>query len=61
MSDITIRKDFESISEYLNIFLEYYKTFKEFNIVDWSHLKNREDFEKIYTLDEVVKELGLDR
>lgn len=57
MVEITIRKDFESISEYLNVFLEYYKTFKEFNVVDWSHLKHREDFEQVYSLDANIRGL----
>ncbi|MDD2384581.1 MAG: hypothetical protein PHN18_10365 [Sulfurospirillaceae bacterium] len=57
MAEITIRKDFESISEYLNVFLEYYKTFKEFNVVDWAHLKHREDFDQVYSLDANIRGL----
>ena len=36
MAGITIRKDFESISDHLNTFLEYYKTFKELKS-EWTY------------------------
>jgi hypothetical protein len=43
-----IRKDLKSAELFLNRLLEYSKVFDRYNIKDWSHLKNQEDFDRIY-------------
>ena len=45
-----IRPDFEEVEPPLNRLLLYGRAADEFNRETWPHLKNREDFERIYTL-----------
>lgn len=45
-----IRKDLKSVSEYLERLETYANTFHKFNTGDWSHLKNQEDFDRVYRL-----------
>lgn len=44
-----IRKDLEPVSQYLERLLVYRDAFSEFN-KRWGHLKNKEDYNKIYKL-----------
>lgn len=46
-----IRKDFASVSPLLERLFEYSKVFHKNNVELWPHLKNKEDFERIYSLD----------
>lgn len=45
-----IRKDFESVAPYIYRLAQIGNSFAEHNIQDWSHLKGREDFKDVYTL-----------
>ncbi|MCM2131959.1 hypothetical protein [Larsenimonas rhizosphaerae] len=45
-----IRKDFESVSMLLSRLPQYADAFDRNNVRDWSHLKNKEDFSKVYFL-----------
>jgi predicted DNA-binding protein YlxM (UPF0122 family) len=45
-----IRKDLKSAELFLNRLLEYSYVFRKYNTQNWSHLKNREDFDRIYKL-----------
>lgn len=45
-----IRKDFTSVTQELERLLQFQKVFQENNVIKWSHLKNKEDFEKIFML-----------
>lgn len=45
---IKIRTDFQPVPWQLQRLLEYANIFSEYNIKDWSHLKNNEDFRYIY-------------
>ncbi|WP_348675924.1 hypothetical protein [uncultured Abyssibacter sp.] len=45
-----IRRDFAEVEPQLHRLLEFSKAFRQFNVQDWSHLANREDFDRIYTL-----------
>lgn len=45
-----IRKDFESVSTFLFRFAGIGEQFRRFDNNDWPHLKNREDFNRIYSL-----------
>ena len=45
-----IRKDLKSVSEYLERLETYANTFHKFNTGDWSHLRNKEDFDRVYRL-----------
>ena len=61
-----IRKDLEPVSQYLERLLVYSDTFSGFN-TRWGHLKNKEDFRKVYDLDhddkktlEKIYEVGRD-
>jgi hypothetical protein len=46
-----IRPDFESVKTQLTRLLIYSEQAHEFNIKDWSHLKNQEDYDKVYDLE----------
>jgi hypothetical protein len=46
-----IRKDFRDVETYLYRLLEIAKAFDEFEESRWVHLKNREDFSKVYLLE----------
>lgn len=52
---MSIRKDFASASLQLEKLLEYSKVFDKNNTELWSHLKNKEDFNQIYSLDKKDK------
>jgi len=43
-----IRKDFESVATFLHRLAGIGEQFSRYNNQDWPHLKNREDFEKVY-------------
>lgn len=45
-----IRKDFESVEIFIHRLAGIGQKFARFSFDDWSHLKNREDFQKIYRL-----------
>ena len=45
-----IRKDLISAELFLNRLIEYLRVFYNYNVKDWSHLKNREDYDRIYNL-----------
>ena len=45
-----IRKDFESVATFIHRLAGLGEQFSRYNIEDWPHLKNREDFQKIYRL-----------
>lgn len=45
-----IRKDLISAELFLNRLIEYSRVFNNYNVKDWSHLKNREDYDRIYNL-----------
>ena len=47
-----IRKDLESAELFLNRLLEYSNVFRKYNKEVWSHLKNHEDYDRIYNLSE---------
>ena len=47
-----IRNDFASAAIYLERLLLFGNVFHENNVTHWSHLKNREDFKKVYLLDD---------
>lgn len=50
-----IRKDLSSAKTLLERLYEYSKVFIDYNHKQWSHLKNREDFDKIYELPNDIK------
>ncbi len=50
-----IRRDFASVSEYLERLIQYASAFSENNLKSWPHYKNQEDFEKINLLDWPVR------
>lgn len=52
---MTIRKDFISVEVQLNRLYEYSKVFHKNNIDKWPHLKNEEDFDRIFQLDKKDK------
>ncbi len=52
---VEIRRDFTSVSEYLERLIQYAATFSENNRKSWPHYKNQEDFEKINLLDWPVR------
>jgi hypothetical protein len=52
---VDIRKDFVSVSEYLERLVQYANVFAKNNVEAWPHYKNREDFEKVYSLDVSVR------
>ena len=45
-----IRKDFAPVSQLLERLFEYSKVFHKNNVKLWPHLKNKEDFDRIYNL-----------
>lgn len=45
-----IRKDFESVATYMHRLDGIGLQFERYNNKDWPHLKNREDFQKIYLM-----------
>lgn len=49
---MNIRKDFQSVETYLHRLLELAKAFDQHETGDWVHLKNREDFDKSYQLEQ---------
>ncbi len=49
-----IRPDLQSVSQYLHRLIQYRRTFHQYNVGDWSHLKNQEDFSQVYTFSEDV-------
>lgn len=46
-----IRRDFTSVSEYLDRLVQYAAAFRKNNIEAWPHLKNNEDFDRVYRMD----------
>lgn len=52
---MTIRKSLDSAKEYLERCAEYASVFSENNLKHWPHYKNREDYIKIYSLDDNTK------
>jgi hypothetical protein len=50
-----IRSDFESASIYLERLLLYGNVFHENNNKNWPYLKNREDFRRVYAMDDETK------
>lgn len=46
-----IRRDFRDVETYLYRLLEIAKAFDEYEDSRWVHLKNREDFSKVYSLE----------
>lgn len=51
-----IRKDFLLVETYLYRLLELAKAFKQHDTEDWVHLKNREDFERVYQLEQPFRD-----
>lgn len=47
---MSIRNDFLPVAQILYRLLNYADTFDRYNTEDWSHLKHKEDFNKVYTL-----------
>lgn len=45
-----IRKDFESVATFIHRLAGLGEQFSRYNKEDWPHLKNREDFQKVYRL-----------
>lgn len=45
-----VREDFRSVETWLQRLASYAAAFHENNTSDWSHLKNREDFSRVYSL-----------
>lgn len=45
-----IRGDLRSVDSWLRRLLTYAETFRRFNMEDWSHLKNQEDYNRVYLL-----------
>lgn len=45
-----IRGDYSSVEAWLRRLLVYAETFRRFNTKDWSHLKNQEDYNRVYQL-----------
>jgi hypothetical protein len=53
-----IRKDFVSVTEHLERLILYGDAFEENDFKDWLHLKNKEDYRMIYSLeDEAIRVL----
>jgi hypothetical protein len=52
--NVEIRPDLQSVSQYLHRLIQYRRTFHEYNVGDWSHLKNQEDFAQVYTFSKDV-------
>lgn len=52
--NVEIRPDLQSVSQYLHRLIQYRRTFHEYNVRDWSHLKNQEDFGRVYTFSKDV-------
>ena len=50
-----IRNDLKTAEMFLNRLLEYSKAFSRYNRKDWSHLKNREDYDRVYDLSDDVR------
>lgn len=50
-----IRKDFESVATYMHRLEGIGLQFERYNNKDWPHLKNQEDFEKIYLLAQPIR------
>jgi hypothetical protein len=50
-----IRKDFESAATYLYRLFGISDAFRRFATEDWSHMKNQEDFEKVYRMDNPLR------
>lgn len=50
-----IRKDFESAETYLYRLFGIGDAFRRFATEDWSHLKNQEDFERVYRMDHPLR------
>lgn len=50
-----IRKDFDSASPYLHRLYGIGSTFRKLAIEDWSHMRNREDFDRVYRLDQPLR------
>jgi hypothetical protein len=46
-----IRSDFQPVSLLLNRLIEYAKAFRENFLEHWPNLKNKEDFERVYSLE----------
>jgi len=45
-----IRKDFEPVAVFMHRLLKFAEAFSENNNQHWSHLRNKEDFQKVYLL-----------
>lgn len=50
-----IRPDFESVQEPLNRLVQLASAFRGFNLNEWPHYKNNEDFSRVYLLDWEVR------
>ena len=50
-----IRPDFESVKEQLTRLLVYSEQAHDLNVKDWVHLKNNEDYRKVYGLDSELR------
>lgn len=50
-----IRKDFESAATYLHRLWGIGETFRKLAISDWSHMRNQEDFDRVYRLPDPIK------
>lgn len=46
-----IRSDFKAVDALLSRLVQYADAFHKYNYDTWSHLKNREDFDRIYALE----------
>ena len=50
MLTMKIREDFSSVSEFLHRLIQYAGVFRKNNVETWSHLKNKEDFRLVYSM-----------
>ena len=48
---VEIRSDFKSVEMLLSRLVQYASAFNEYNHNQWSHLKNRVDFDRVYRLE----------
>lgn len=55
MYSVDIRKDFEPVAVFMHRFLKIAEAFSSYNNQDWSHLKNKEDFRRVYSLPDDIR------
>lgn len=50
-----VRKDFEPVALFMERLLKLSDAFSEYNLKIWPHLKNSEDYDRIYSLPDEIR------